>query len=182
MFRKIIPPALALFTLFSAPQSASAGDEIRRLCVTGVNNYLNVREYGYSSARVVHRLNPGQCVTVVGVCEVGTNDWCNVHFGNRKDGMVNARFLAPKTANPFPKPRQCGWYAIASCSTKFSAAKRTANHVNAEVINTSSRNFPNFRAGYFCSAIGPLSRGQALGIAGDLKSEGYGSAYAKSSC
>ena len=86
--------ALALIgavpTFDAAP--AFAGDQVRTMCVTGVSrgDRLNIREYGYASARRIGSIPAGGCATVIGVCD----GWCNVEYRG-VNGMAAARFLAP---------------------------------------------------------------------------------------
>lgn len=185
MLRSLFATALAVATLtvVSVPSSpAEAGDAVRRACVVGIghNSHLNVREYAYQSARAIRRLYRGDCVTVVGVCEPGGDDWCNVHFANRVDGMAAARYLRFADDYQDNRPRRRDWYTIASCSRKYGPAKRAArNFRGGYVVDTSDADYPNFRNGYYCAVSGPHKRVRAVRKANRLKYRGFASAYAK---
>lgn len=181
MLRPILVAALGAAIVLSASVASQAGDSIRRVCVTGIEHgsYLNVREYAYRSARVVRRMFAGECATAVGVCEPGGDDWCNVHFSGRVDGMAAARYLrfADDHAS---KPRKRDWFAIASCSRNYGPATRAANRFRrGHVIDTSDADYPNFRGGYFCAVSGPHKRWKAKRRAARLRDRGFDSAYVK---
>lgn len=61
--------------------------------------------------------------------------------------------------------QNCGWFVIGTCSRSRRDAQRAADEEgggNGYVISTSSREYPNFRPGYYCVVEGPFDReGQA---------------------
>ena len=183
MLRPIIVAAVTAAAVLATATASQAGDSIRRACVVGIDHgsHLNVREYAYRSARIIRRLYRGDCITVVGVCEPGTNDWCNVHFSNREDGMASAqylRFADEYTTRPVPRKRD--WYAIASCSRNYGPANRVANRFRrGYVVDTSDPYYPNFRGGYYCAVSGPHKRWKAKRRAARLRDRGFHSAYFK---
>lgn len=184
MYRSIFVATLTAVVVLAAATASQAGDSIRRACVVGLEpgSHLNVREYAYRSARVIRRLYRGDCVTVVGVCEPGTNDWCNVHFANRVDGMASALYLRFDDDSEYneTRPRKRDWYAIASCSTLRNPAKRAARRIrNGYVVDTSDPDYPNFRDGYFCAVAGPYKKFRAKRRASRMRNRGFHSAYVK---
>ena len=77
---------------------------------------------------------------------------------------------------------QACWYAIMACSTSRNEANRwSSNHGVGRVINTSSDEFPNFTAGYYCVVEGPMGQGQAQATARSYRGISPTS-YAKSGC
>jgi hypothetical protein len=76
----------------------------------------------------------------------------------------------------------CGWCAIYACTQGHREASGIAARYRGYVSNTSSDEFPNFRAGWYCVVEGPTSQGQATDWASDGRRSGYGTAYAKNSC
>ena len=77
---------------------------------------------------------------------------------------------------------QACWYAIMACSTSRGEANRwSSSHGVGRVINTSSDEFPNFTAGYYCVVEGPMSQGQAQATARSYRGISPTS-YAKSGC
>jgi len=181
MLRSVLRAAIVLAATASTVSTAHAGDSVRRACVVGINHgsHLNVREYAYQSARVIRRLYRGDCVTVVGVCEPGTNDWCNVHFSNREDGMASARYLR-FADDEVIQPKRRSWYTIASCSRRYGPAKRAARRFRGgHVVDTRDSDYPNFRSGYYCAVAGPYKKPRAQRRASRLRDRGFGSAYAK---
>jgi hypothetical protein len=77
---------------------------------------------------------------------------------------------------------QACWYAIMACSTSRSEANAWSNrHGVGRVINTSSDEFPNFTAGYYCVVEGPMGQGQAQATARSYRGISPTS-YAKRGC
>ena len=77
---------------------------------------------------------------------------------------------------------QACWYAIMACSTSRAEANRwSSSHGVGRVINTSSDEFPNFTAGYYCVVEGPMSQGRAQATARSYRGISP-TAYAKSGC
>jgi hypothetical protein len=74
------------------------------------------------------------------------------------------------------------WYAVLSCSTsRREAARWVDQHGVGRVINTSSDEFPNFRAGYYCAVEGPMSQSAAQRVVSRWRGVSP-TAYAKSGC
>ena len=88
----LVAAVLLLDAGIAASAPALAGDQIRTMCVTGVrsNDSLNIRQYGYGTARRIGSIPHNACVTVVGVCDA----WCNVDYRG-VNGFAAARFLVP---------------------------------------------------------------------------------------
>lgn len=83
-----------------------------------------------------------------------------------------------------PKIRvaQSCWYAIMACSTSRGEANAWSNrHGVGRVINTSSDEFPNFTAGYYCVVEGPMGQGAAQATARSYRGISPTS-YAKRGC
>lgn len=79
----------------------------------------------------------------------------------------------------------CGWYTILACGQDDSAIASIRDEIGAfdgDIIDTSDEEFPNFRAGFYCLAIGPLGRRDALDLAGEWKGRGRPDTYAKNNC
>jgi len=77
---------------------------------------------------------------------------------------------------------QACWYAIMACSTSRAEANRwSTSHGVGRVINTSSDEFPNFTAGYYCVVEGPMGQGQAQATARSYRGISPTS-YAKRGC
>ncbi len=79
----------------------------------------------------------------------------------------------------------CGWYTILACGQDDSAIASIRDEIGAfdgDIIDTSDEGFSNFRAGFYCLAIGPLGRRDALDLAGEWKGRGRPDAYAKNNC
>jgi hypothetical protein len=77
---------------------------------------------------------------------------------------------------------QACWYAIMLCSRSRSDATRWSNQNGiGYVINTSSDEFPNFTAGYYCVVEGPMGQGRAQATANSYRGISP-TAYAKSGC
>jgi hypothetical protein len=77
---------------------------------------------------------------------------------------------------------QACWYAIMACSTSRAEANRwSSSHGVGRVINTSSDEFPNFTAGYYCVVEGPMSQSRAQATAAGYRRISPTS-YAKSGC
>ena len=91
----LIAAAISIGAPIAATAPALAGDEVRTMCVTGVrsNDTLNIREYGYGSARKIGAIPANGCVTVIGVCD----SWCNVEYRG-VNGFAARRFLAATSA------------------------------------------------------------------------------------
>ena len=98
-----------------------------------------------------------------------------------------ALLAAPAVAQQAPaapniRMAQACWYAILACSNTSGEARAWSNrHGVGRVINTSSDEFPNFRAGYYCVVIGPMGAGQAQATARSYRGISPTS-YAKSGC
>jgi hypothetical protein len=94
---------------------------------------------------------------------------------------IGPRQPAPP-ASPKVQVAQACWYAIMLCSTSRSEATRWSNNNGiGYVINTSSDEFPNFRAGYYCVVEGPMGQGRAQATANSYRGISP-TAYAKSGC
>jgi hypothetical protein len=77
---------------------------------------------------------------------------------------------------------QSCWYAIMACSTSRGEASAWSNrHGVGRVINTSSDEFPNFTAGYYCVVEGPMGQGEAQATARSYRGISPTS-YAKRGC
>lgn len=77
----------------------------------------------------------------------------------------------------------CGWYLITSCSRNYFSLKRKDSQCGATaVVNTSGRQFPNFRNGFFCAVAGPLSKTRATQLQRSAARQGCSSAYIKRNC
>jgi hypothetical protein len=76
----------------------------------------------------------------------------------------------------------CGWYAIATCTSDYSAADEwVKNNGWGEVIDTSE--FGGFRPGLFCAVSGPHKKAKAFRVRQTLLDDGYSdSAYIKRAC
>lgn len=75
------------------------------------------------------------------------------------------------------------WFAIFLCSRSRGEAQRwRSDNGVGRVIHTSSDEYPNFQAGYYCVVQGPMGRSAAQNAARRARSSGMsGSAYAKAS-
>jgi uncharacterized protein len=94
----------------------------------------------------------------------------------------------PPTAGQPTLAQTCGWYAITSCSTSKAEANTElarlqeccrASKTYPEVIHTD--NFPNFRPGFYCVAVGPDTQEAAKDMADGYKGD-FPTAYSKKSC
>ena len=86
----VLLAAISLGAPASVATPSFAGDAVRTMCVTGVarSDRLNIREYGYGSARKIGAIPSDGCVTVIGVCDA----WCNVEYRG-VNGFAAQRFL-----------------------------------------------------------------------------------------
>lgn len=79
----------------------------------------------------------------------------------------------------------CGWYTILACGRNQDAIASIQDEIGAfdgQIIDTSQDGFSNFRAGFYCLAIGPLGRRDALSLVDEWKGYGRTDAYAKNNC
>jgi hypothetical protein len=90
---------------------------------------------------------------------------------------------APVADGTFQVAQACGWYAIFICSRSRGEAQRWANRYTGYVINTNSRQYPNFAAGWFCAVQGPMGHTAAVATAARWRRSGASpTAYAKNAC
>lgn len=87
-----------------------------------------------------------------------------------------------QVAGSYQVAQVCGYFAISACHRSWRAARRSANRYGGFVIDSSNPNYPNFRPGWYCSAIGPVPRWRAFRIRNRMRANGAYSAYVKSSC
>ena len=87
----------------------------------------------------------------------------------------------PLAIDPGRSANECGWFAIIYCSQDEQAARSVSVREGTRTIDTSSPAFPNFRKGWFCSAYGPMQKGDAQARAGRARAS-FPTAYIKNSC
>ena len=89
---------------------------------------------------------------------------------------------APRPAPGVRLAQNCDWYASMLCSRSAGEAQRwSRNNGVGYVVNTSSNDYPNFAAGYFCVVEGPMSQGRAQATANSYRGISP-QAYVKNSC
>src|SRR5947209_19274861 len=95
-------------------------------------------------------------------------------FGSSIPAASNHHLIHPVQA--------CGFYAILGCYGTRGEAQRWSNQIDeGYVVNTTSAEYPSFRAGFYCVVNGPTSRGRAQGVAASWRSV-VPSAYVKNAC
>jgi len=87
----------------------------------------------------------------------------------------------PPIKSPSHGQKECGWFTILYCSRDIENARATSAKLGARVIDTSSTQYPAFRAGWFCSGFGPIEKQDAQDLADRFLSQ-YPTAYIKNSC
>ena len=88
---------------------------------------------------------------------------------------------APPAEPPTSAKPACGWYAVYFCSQSSSEADRQARGYKGYVVDTSSRRYPNFAAGWYCVVEGPMARGPAAGLVEGAKGH-FETPYFKKAC
>lgn len=96
-----------------------------------------------------------------------------------------------KTTVPTPVPpafsamqtaQNCGYFAILGCFKSYGEAENWNNKIESgHVINTTSAEYPAFRAGFYCVAHGPTSQGAAQSVMRGWRKY-VPDAYVKNSC
>lgn len=100
-------------------------------------------------------------------------------FAAQAAGNTSSQSPAPGS---YKVAQVCGWYAIAACHRNWRAARNSANQFGGYVIDSSNPNYPNFRPGWYCAAVGPMPKWRAQQRVEGMWADGAGSAYIKSSC